>query len=66
MNKVKGYRNMLNLNQEEMAKKIGVSINTYATYEKDPSKMSIDTAKKFIEVVKEKGIEITLNDIFFN
>jgi DNA-binding XRE family transcriptional regulator len=55
---------MLNLNQEEMASKLGVSINTYNAYEKDPNKMSIDTAKKFIEVVKEKGITITLTDIF--
>lgn len=55
---------MLNLNQEEMANKLGVSLNTYVTYEKDPSKMSIDTAKKFIEAVKEKGVTITLNDIF--
>ena len=55
---------MLNLNQEEMASKLGVSINTYMGYEKDPNKMSIDTAKKFIEAVKERGISITLNDIF--
>ena len=57
---------MLGMTQEEMAKKLGVSINTYAAYEKEPSKMNIDTAKKFVEVINEVDKSITLNDIFFN
>lgn len=55
---------MLNMTQEEMAKELGVSINTYAAYERDPSKMNIDTAKKFVEVINKVDNTITLNDIF--
>lgn len=64
MNKVKGYRTMLGLTQEEMAEKLGVSINTYAGYETNPEKMSITVAKKFLEVVNEVDNTITLNEIF--
>ena len=57
---------MLGLTQEEMAKKIGVSINTYLAYEKNPERMSVETANKFLEVVNEVDSSITLNDIFSN
>lgn len=55
---------MLGLTQEEMAEKLGVSINTYAGYETNPEKMSITVAKKFLEVVNEVDNTITLNEIF--
>ena len=57
---------MLGLTQEEMAKKIGVSTNTYLAYEKKPERMSVETANKFLEVVNEVDSSITLNDIFSN
>jgi len=56
---------MLGMTQEEMAKELGVSINTYAAYEREPSKMNIDTAKKFVEVINKVDNTITLNDVFF-
>ena len=57
---------MLGLTQEEMAKKLGVSTPTYRTYEDYPSKMSVETANKFLEVINEVDSTITLNDIFSN
>lgn len=57
---------MLGLTQDEMAKKLGVSTPTYRTYEDDPKKMSIETAKHFVEIINEVDKTITLNDVFFN
>ena len=56
---------MLGLTQEEMAKELGVSTPTYRTYEEDPTKMSIETANKFINIINRVDKNITLNDIFF-
>ena len=64
MNRVKGYRTMLGMTQEEMAKAIGVSINTYREMESNPEKFKIDQANKFLEVVNQVDNTITLNDIF--
>lgn len=64
MNKVRGFRTMVGMTQEEMAKELGVSINTYRTYEDNPEKMSVEIANKFIAVVNRTDSSVTMNDIF--
>ena len=64
MNKVRGFRTMVGMIQEEMAKELGVSINTYRTYEDNPEKMSVEIANKFIAVVNRTDSSVTMNDIF--
>ena len=64
MNKVKGFRTMVGMTQEEMAKELGVSINTYRTYEDNPEKMSVEIANKFIGIINKTDNTITMNDIF--
>ena len=64
MNKIKGYRTMLGLTQVEMAKKLGLSINTYRDLEENPEKMKLEQANKFVEIVNQVDNSITLNDIF--
>lgn len=46
--------------QEEMANKIGVHINTYRNWEEEPSKISIEKAKKIAS-----ALNISINEIFF-
>ena len=66
MNKVKGFRIMLGMTQEEMAAAIGISINTYRTWEDDPGKFKLEQAQKFTKVVNKVDPTITLADIFSN
>ena len=55
-------RARIGLTQEELAKKLGITRNTYAKYEKYKTSMRIDMAQKFSSIV---GISID-NLIFFN
>lgn len=55
-------RARIGLTQEELAKKLGITRNTYAKYEKYKASMRIDMAQKFSSIV---GISID-NLIFFN
>ena len=64
MNKVRGFRTMVGMTQEEMAKELGVSINTYRAYEDNPEKMSVEIANKFIGIINKTDNTITMNDIF--
>ena len=64
MNKVRGFRTMVGMTQEEMAKELGVSINTYRAYEDNPEKMSVEIANKFIGIINKTDSTITMNDIF--
>jgi len=64
LNKVRGFRTMVGMTQEEMAKELGVSINTYRTYEDNPEKMSVEIANKFIGIINKTDNTITMNDIF--
>ena len=64
LNKVKGFRTMVGMTQEEMAKELGVSINTYRAYEDNPEKMSVEIANKFIGIINKTDNTITMNDIF--
>ena len=64
MNKVRGFRTMVGMTQEEMAKELGVSLNTYRAYEDNPEKMSVEIANKFIGIINKTDNTITMNDIF--
>ena len=55
-------RARIGLTQEELAKKLGITRNTYAKYEKYKTSMRIDMAQKFSSIV---GISID-NLIFLN
>ena len=64
LNKVRGFRTMVGMTQEEMAKELGVSLNTYRAYEDNPEKMSVEIANKFIGIINKTDSTITMNDIF--
>ena len=66
VNKVKGYRNMINKTQEEMATILGVHVNTYKSWEDNPSKFKIVEANKFLEEVKKYDPNVKFEDIFLD
>lgn len=57
---LKQHRLMRDLTQGQMADKIGVHINTYNSWEKEPQKISIEKAKKIA-----RTLGISIDEIFF-
>ena len=65
MNKVKGYRNMINATQEDFANLLGVSRQTYHLKEKGCIQFK-DKEKVIIrDFLKQKGITVTIEQLFF-
>ena len=58
---LKAARALNNLSQKEVAKMMGVHVDTYRKWEKNPNTLKIGTAKKLAEIFK-----LDYNDIFFN
>ncbi len=48
------------LTQAQMAKKIGIHVNTYANWEENPEKISIGKAKGIADT-----LNLSVNEIFF-
>jgi transcriptional regulator with XRE-family HTH domain len=57
---VRQWRKAREMTQEQMAEKLGVHMNTYMNWEKDPGKISIANAKAISEI-----LEVPLDDIVF-
>lgn len=64
MNKLKGYRVMCNMTQDEMAKAIGISREGYNKKEKD-DEFSVTEKLAIIAVLNAKGLDVKIQDIFF-
>lgn len=57
---IKQHRILKGITQEEMAKRVGIHVNTYANYEREPDKMSVGHAKRIAA-----ALGVSPNDIFF-
>ncbi|MGK0719115.1 helix-turn-helix transcriptional regulator [Streptococcus uberis] len=66
MNKIKGYRNMLGLTQEELGKKLGISKQSYHNKETGKTSFSDSEKLKFKTLIQPLFPEITLEEIFFS
>ena len=66
INKIKGYRNYLNLTQEGMGQKLGISKQSYYNKETNKSSFTDEEKKKFKELLLPYFPNITMEDIFFN
>ena len=66
MNKVKGYRTMINKTQEEMATILGIHVNTYKSWEDNPMKFKVNEAYRFLEEVNKVDPKVKFEDIFLN
>ncbi|MFK4788109.1 helix-turn-helix transcriptional regulator [Lactococcus petauri] len=65
-NKVKGYRNMLGLTQQQLGKKLGISKQTYHNKEKEKTSFTDSEKVAFKKLLVPLFPEITIEDIFFN
>lgn len=65
INKIKGYRNYLNLTQKEMGEKLGISKQSY--FNKESSKYNFTDEEKLIfkSLLIPYFPNITIEDIFF-
>lgn len=64
VNKVKMHRTGCNITQEEMAKVLGVHVNTYRILEENPSKFNVEQVKKFMLEINKYDANVTASDIF--
>ena len=65
-NKVRGYRNMLGLTQQQLGEKLGMTKQTY--YNKETEKTAFSDSEKiaFKKLLIPIFPDITIEDIFFN
>nr|WP_241014578.1 helix-turn-helix transcriptional regulator [Burkholderia sp. Ac-20379] len=56
---LQGFRKSAGLTQAELAERLGVTQQTYARFEADPTTASLD---RLFRVMRILGIELTLND----
>lgn len=64
MNNLKAIRAQLKLTQAELAKLIGCTQGNIGHYENKNQTISPEVARQIISVAKERGLEITLEDIY--
>lgn len=65
-NKIAGYRRMLGMTQTDMAKKFGVSTQSYFMKEKGETPFTDQEKIVFKKMILPLFPKITIDDIFFN
>lgn len=65
VNKIKGYRNMLGLSQEQLGKKLGISKQAYYNKESGKNSFSDSEKLKFKALLLPLFPDISIEDIFF-
>ncbi len=63
--KIKGYRNMLNMTQEELAIKLGITKQGYSNKERGINEFSDKEKIIFKELLQPLFPTVTIDDIFF-
>lgn len=65
MNKLKGYRNMINATQEDFANLLGITRRSYIL--KENGVISIKDKEKVIirDYLKSKNVNVTIEELFF-
>ena len=63
LNKIKGYRNMLGLTQDEFADAVSITTRTYYNKEKGISQFTVDELLRIKDYLNSKEIEVTLEDL---
>jgi len=63
--KIKGYRVLAGFSQSEMAELLGNSLRSYQNKERGITKMTLQDAFLFKNVLKAKGIDINIDDLTY-
>mgnify|MGYP002524445581 CR=1 FL=1 len=58
--KLRGYRTMLDLTQQDMAELLGISRRTYQDKEAGTSKLSLTEAIKIVEEFEKRGLSVSV------
>lgn len=58
---IRQWRKVREISQQHMARFLGVHINTYISWEKDPGKISIDNSKKIAD-----ALNVPIDEIIFS
>lgn len=65
-NTVKGYRNMLNMTQEDMAELLGITKQSYHNKERGQTQFTDSQRLKIKELFKTIKADITIDEIFYS
>lgn len=65
INKIAGYRVMLQLTQKDLSKKLGISSQSYSNKENGKTSFSDGEKIKLKEIFAQISENLTIDDIFF-
>lgn len=63
LNKVKGFRIMTKLTQEELAKRLEISLRAYQNKEQGITPFTVNELKEIKAAFTEKGLSLSLDDL---
>ena len=63
MNKIKGYRSMIGLTQEEFATELGMATRTFVNKETGKSEFTVSELQTIKEILIAKGINVSLDEL---
>ena len=63
MNKIKGYRSMIGLTQEELATELGMATRTFVNKETGKSEFTVSELQTIKEILNAKGINVSLDEL---
>ncbi|APZ49072.1 hypothetical protein BW721_04885 [Jeotgalibaca sp. PTS2502] len=65
-NRIAGYRRMLGMNQKDLAKDFGISVQAYSAKERGVTSFKDSEKARFKELLKTLFPDITIDEIFFD
>lgn len=63
INKVKGFRTMASLTQEELAKKLNISLRAYQNKEQGITSFTVEELVGIKSILTEKGLTVSLDEL---
>jgi len=62
-NKIKGYRVMIGLTQDEMAKELNMGKRTYVMKEQDNSKFTVSELNDIVDVLVKHKLDVKIENL---